>query len=103
MRAARVFIAAMLMSLVPVAALAHAPAEEPRPFAWDVARAVLIDPTTYAPALISHEAIRQDWKTSRQQRERARRRAFARHALPHIERHSSAHCRGPSGSLLRRS
>jgi len=29
-----------------------------------VARAALIDPTTYAPALISHEAIRQDWKTS---------------------------------------
>jgi hypothetical protein len=29
-----------------------------------VARAALIDPTTYAPALISYEAIRQDWKTS---------------------------------------
>jgi len=35
-----------------------------RPFAWDVARGVLIDPTTYAPAVISYEAIRRDWKSS---------------------------------------
>ena len=64
MRAARVFIAAMLLGLVPASALAQAQAEKPRSFAWDVARAALIDPTTYAPALISYEAIRQDWKTS---------------------------------------
>ena len=62
MRAVRAFVAAMLVGLVPASAVAQA--EKPRPFAWDVARAVLIDPTTYAPALISHEAIRQDWKTS---------------------------------------
>jgi hypothetical protein len=31
---------------------------------WDVARAVLIDPTTYAPALVAHEAMTRDWKTS---------------------------------------
>jgi hypothetical protein len=64
MSAVRALIAAMLLGLAPASALAQAPAETPRPFAWDVARAVLIDPTTYAPALISHEAIRQDWKTS---------------------------------------
>lgn len=64
MRTARAFIAAMLLGLAPASALAQAQVEAPRPFAWDVARAVLIDPTTYAPALISHEAIRQDWKTS---------------------------------------
>ena len=52
----------MLSGLAPLPAAAQAP--ESRPFAWDVARAVLIDPTTYAPALISYEAIRQDWKTS---------------------------------------
>jgi hypothetical protein len=62
MRAARTFMVAVLLGLAPASALAQA--EERRPFAWDVARAVLIDPTTYAPALISHEAIRQDWKTS---------------------------------------
>lgn len=50
--------------LVLASALASAQTEERRPFAWDVARAVLIDPTTYAPALISYESMRQDWKTS---------------------------------------
>jgi len=43
---------------------AGAQTENARPFAWDVARAVLIDPTTYAPAVIVHESMRQDWKTS---------------------------------------
>src|SRR5688500_16398291 len=62
MKAARVFMVSMLLGLAPFPAAAQAP--ESRPFAWDVARAVLIDPTTYAPALISPEAIRQDWKTS---------------------------------------
>jgi hypothetical protein len=50
--------------LVLASALASAQTEERRPFAWDVARAVLVDPTTYAPALISHESMRQDWNTS---------------------------------------
>jgi len=38
--------------------------QESRPFAWDVARAVLIDPTTYVPAIIFHQAMREDWSTS---------------------------------------
>ena len=62
MRTVRVFILATVLGFAPASALAQA--EQPRPFAWDVARATLIDPTTYAPALISYEAIRQDWKTS---------------------------------------
>jgi|SRR5687767_5170736 len=62
MRAVRVFILATVLGFAPAWALAQA--EQPRPFAWDVARAVLIDPTTYAPALISYESMRQDWKTS---------------------------------------
>ena len=62
MRTVRVLMLATVLGLAPALALAQA--EQSRPFAWDVARAVLIDPTTYAPALISHEAIRQDWKTS---------------------------------------
>ena len=37
---------------------------EPRPFAWDLARGVLIDPTTYVPAVLSYESQRMDWKTS---------------------------------------
>lgn len=62
MRGWRAAIVVTVLSLVPVSAWAQA--EERRPFAWDVARAVLIDPTTYAPALLSYEAMRQDWKTS---------------------------------------
>jgi hypothetical protein len=38
--------------------------ESRRPIVWDVARAVLIDPTTYVPAVISYEAMLHDWKTS---------------------------------------
>ena len=53
---------AAVLGLLPAAVSAQG--EGRRPFAWDVARAVLIDPTTYAPALISYEAVRHDWKTS---------------------------------------
>ena len=38
--------------------------ETPAAAVWDVTRRVLIDPTTYAPAIIAHEAILRDWKTS---------------------------------------
>ena len=62
MRSPHVFIVAVLLGFPPAWALAQA--DESRPFAWDVARAALIDPTTYAPALISYKAIQQDWKTS---------------------------------------
>jgi hypothetical protein len=62
MTAVRVLIVTLLLGLAPASACAQA--EQPRAFAWDVARATLIDPTTYAPALISYAAIRQDWKTS---------------------------------------
>jgi hypothetical protein len=53
---------AVVLGLSPT--VISAQAEDSGPFAWDVARAVLIDPTTYAPAILSHEAMRQDWKTS---------------------------------------
>jgi hypothetical protein len=62
MTSLRVLILAMLLGFLPASALAQA--KEGRPLAWDVARAALIDPTTYAPALIYYKAIQQDWKTS---------------------------------------
>jgi hypothetical protein len=62
MRAWRVAIVLIVLGLVPGAVWAQP--EERRPFGWDVARSVLIDPTTYAPAILSHEAMRRDWKTS---------------------------------------
>jgi hypothetical protein len=55
-------LVAIVLVLVPGSVLGQS--DERRPFAWDVARAVLIDPTTYAPAVISYEAMGRDWKTS---------------------------------------
>jgi hypothetical protein len=62
MRPVGVFVVAIVLGFAPASSLAQT--DEPRPFAWDVARAVVIDPTTYAPALISYKAIRSDWNTS---------------------------------------
>ena len=54
-----------LFALVLTPSSAGSQTTEPaRPFAWEVARAVLIDPTTYVPAVIVHEAMMSDWKTS---------------------------------------
>ena len=58
----RLFLTALVLGLSPT--VVSAQFDDRPPFAWDVARAVLIDPTTYAPALISYEAGRSDWKTS---------------------------------------
>jgi len=62
MSSLRIFIVATLLGVLPAMALAQT--DEDRSFAWDVARAALMDPTTYAPALISYKAIQQDWNTS---------------------------------------
>ena len=59
----RAAIVVMALALMPVAASGQA-REPNRPGVWDVARDILIDPTTYAPAVISYEAIHWDWKTS---------------------------------------
>ena len=58
----RLFLIVVVLGLSPTVASAQV-VDRP-PFAWDVARAVLVDPTTYAPAVISYEAVRRDWKTS---------------------------------------
>jgi hypothetical protein len=58
----RVLTAATILAVAPSVALAQT--EESRPAAWDVARRVLVDPTTYAPAVISYESMLHDWKTS---------------------------------------
>ena len=55
-------LAAMLAFAVPLTVRAQ---DVPRPFVWDLARGVLIDPTTYAPAALSYGSQRLDWKTSR--------------------------------------
>lgn len=62
MKQCRIVLIAFALAFGAVSA--NAQTENARPFGWDVARAVLIDPTTYAPALIVNEAMQQDWKTS---------------------------------------
>jgi len=58
-----VIVAIVLAVLIPVAAAGQAQ-ETSGPVVWDVARDVLLDPTTYAPAVISYKAIHWDWETS---------------------------------------
>jgi hypothetical protein len=60
----RLLAAGLLVVILMPAYAGGQTGESPRPFAWDVARAVLIDPTTYVPAVISREAMLQDWKSS---------------------------------------
>ena len=45
--------------------IASAQSETPQPpFVWSVAKSVLLDPTTYAPAALSYTALRMDWNSS---------------------------------------
>jgi hypothetical protein len=37
---------------------------QPPPFVWSVAKSVLLDPTTYAPAALSYSALHMDWNSS---------------------------------------
>jgi hypothetical protein len=54
-------VCGILIGLAPFPAMAQS---ETRPFAWDIARRVLIDPTTYAPSTLSYVSLRMDWNTS---------------------------------------
>ena len=60
----RLLVVSMLaVMLVPAHTAGQTP-EPSRPFAWDVARAVLMDPTTYVPAIVSYEVMMKDWNSS---------------------------------------
>jgi hypothetical protein len=54
------FISLMTMTPALSAAQDHAPSN----VVFDVAKAVVLDPTTYAPASLSYMSQRMDWKTS---------------------------------------
>jgi hypothetical protein len=57
----RVLAWAMAIALVPICA--HAQDERTR-VVWDVTRGVLLDPTTYTPAMLAYTSQRLDWKSS---------------------------------------
>ena len=52
----------MMMTLTP--AIASAQAEADSNVFWDVTKAVVFDPTTYAPATLSYTSMKLDWDSS---------------------------------------
>jgi hypothetical protein len=54
----------LLSILVLTPSIAAAQAETDSNLFWDVTRAVVLDPTTYAPATLSYTSMKLDWDTS---------------------------------------
>jgi len=62
MRAMRRLLLLSMMILTP--AIASAQTESDSNVVWDVTKAVLFDPTTYAPATLSYTSMKMDWDSS---------------------------------------
>ncbi len=62
MRAMRRLMLLSMMILTP--AIASAQTETDSNVVWDVTKAVLFDPTTYAPATLSYTSMKMDWDSS---------------------------------------
>ena len=62
MRGMRRFVLLSMMILMP--AIASAQSETDSNIFWDVTKAVVFDPTTYAPATLSYTSMKMDWKSS---------------------------------------
>jgi hypothetical protein len=58
----RLLLLSMMMTLTP--AIASAQAEADSNVFWDVTKAVVFDPTTYAPATLSYTSMKLDWESS---------------------------------------
>jgi hypothetical protein len=56
-----VLLASLL--LTPVVASAQSETDSSSPL-WDVTKSVVLDPTTYAPAIFSYTSMKMDWETS---------------------------------------
>ena len=54
----------LLSMLILTPAVASAQAEADSNIVWDVTKAVLFDPTTYAPATLSYTSMKMDWNSS---------------------------------------
>jgi len=62
MRAMKRLMLLSMMILMP--AIASAQTESDSNVVWDVTKAVLFDPTTYAPATLSYTSMKMDWDSS---------------------------------------
>jgi hypothetical protein len=55
---------ALLSMMILTPTIASAQAETDSNVFWDVTKAVVFDPTTYAPATLSYTSMKMDWNTS---------------------------------------
>jgi hypothetical protein len=62
MRVIRYWILAAALILAP--GVASAQSETESSLFWDVTRSVVLDPTTYAPAVLSYTSMKMDWESS---------------------------------------
>src|SRR6266540_3839765 len=62
-RQSTVWVLATLMFLLPLRASAQTPEQQPS-FLGDAFKRVILDPTTYAPAVIAYDATMRDWNSS---------------------------------------
>jgi hypothetical protein len=62
MQAMKRYVLFLLLVLTPTIALAQDDSETN--VVWNVTKAVVLDPTTYAPATLSYTSMRMDWDTS---------------------------------------
>jgi hypothetical protein len=62
MRAIKRWMLLSMMILTP--AIASAQADTDSNVFWDVTKAVVFDPTTYAPAALSYKSMKMDWDSS---------------------------------------
>ena len=62
MRAMRFYLLLSVIAITP--AMASAQSESDTNVVWDVTKAVVFDPTTYAPATLSYTSMKMDWDSS---------------------------------------
>ena len=62
MRAMRLYVLLSVIALLPAAVSAQS--ENDTNVVWDVTKAVVFDPTTYAPATLSYLSMKADWDSS---------------------------------------
>ena len=65
MRSIGRFLLVTLMLVTPTAAFAQSDeADSSSSMFWDVTKSVVLDPTTYAPAVLSYSSMKLDWNSS---------------------------------------
>ena len=61
MRTSRIWLLLAFLIASPCAAYAQ---ENDTPIVWDITKSVLLDPTTYTPAVLSYTSMKLDWNSS---------------------------------------